>query len=88
MSRRPNRDPLPLHKPEACSKYCNGLLLRVDATYFQMFARAPSTVLSWEWNEMVFDLRGHTYCCGSRGAQSSFQCTASVCTAYLGSTLP
>ena len=23
-----------------------------------------------------------------RGAQSSFQCTASVCTAYLGSTLP
>ena len=45
MSRRPNRDPLPLHKPEAYSKHCDGLLLRVDAAYFQIFTRAPLTIL-------------------------------------------
>ena len=42
--------------------YCNGLILRVEATYIQM---APLTIFSLECNVVVFDLRGHTYCCGS-----------------------
>ena len=45
MSRGSNRDPLPLHKPEAHSKHCDGLLLRVVAAYFQIFTRAPLTIL-------------------------------------------
>ena len=103
MSRRPNRDPLPLHKPEACSKYCNGLLLRVDATYFKCLQGSfdglfmgmemrwsltyVATPIAVAVREALFtssDLINLT----RRGAQSSFQCTASVCTACLGSTLP
>ena len=103
MSRRPNQDPLPLHKPEACSKYCNGLLLRVDATYFKCLQGSfdglfmgmemrwsltyVATPIAVAVREALFtssDLINLT----RRGAQSSFQCTASVCTACLGSTLP
>ena len=44
MSRRPNRDPLPLHKPEAHTKHCDGLRFRNDVTLLHSFARAPLTM--------------------------------------------
>ena len=65
MSRRLNRDPLPLHKPEACSKLLQWPDLACGGYLHSMVPLAPLTIFSLEWNEMVFDLRGHTYCCGS-----------------------
>ena len=44
MSRRPNRDPLPLHKPEAHTTHCDGLRFRNDVTHLHRFARAPLTM--------------------------------------------
>ena len=103
MSRRPNRDPLPLHKPEAHSKHCDGLLLRVDAAYFQIFTRALLTILhgnGTRWSltyvatpiavavrEALFTSRALTNSTG-RGVQSTLQCTAPLCSTSLGSTLP
>ena len=88
MSRGPNWDLLPLHKPEAYSKHCNGLLLRVDAAYFQMFTRAPLTIhgngIRWSLTyvatpiavavrEALFTSSGLTNST-RRGVQSSLQC--------------
>ena len=65
MSRRLNRDPLPLHKPEAHSTLLQWPALARGGHLFSMVPLALTMIFSWECDEMVFDLRGHTYCCGS-----------------------
>ena len=99
MSRRPNRDPLPLHKPEAHSKHCDGLRFRNDVTLLHRFARAPLTIIDdvYGWSltyvatpiavavrEALFTSSGLTNST-CRGVQSSLQCTAPFCSASLGS---
>ena len=64
MSRRLNREPMPLHKPEACFQRL------LDALHLQgvIFLCTESQTTDWSsyaTSMMVFDLRGHTYCCGS-----------------------
>ena len=48
MSRRPNRDPLPLHKPEACFKILQWADLARGCDLHSMVPLAPLTVFSWE----------------------------------------
>ena len=65
MSRRLNRDSMPLHKLEACSNYCNGHIVHggyFHSLGFEGFVECPSIGMQ---DELVVDLRGHTYCCGS-----------------------
>ena len=67
MSRRLNRDPVPLHKPEACSDNLQWPdTARVGYyTTLNGFAGFLDSLSIGNVLEMVFDLRGHTYCCGS-----------------------
>ena len=44
MSRRLNRDPLPLHKPEACSKLLQWPDLARGGYFLQMVPLAPLTI--------------------------------------------
>ena len=48
MSRRLNRDPLPLHKPEACSNILQWPDLARGGYYTQMVSLASLTVFPWE----------------------------------------
>ena len=65
MSRRLNRDPLPLHKPEACSNILRWPDLARGSYLHSMVTLVSLTVFHGNVNEMILDLRGHTYCCGS-----------------------
>ena len=65
MSRRLNRDPLPLHKPEAYSTLLQWPAIARGGHLHSMVPLASMMICSCERDEMVFDLRGHTYCCGS-----------------------
>ena len=65
MSRRLNRDPVPLHKPEACSDNLQWLDAARVGYYttlygFAGFLDSLSMGMYLRWS-----LRGHTYCCGS-----------------------
>ena len=98
MSRRLNRDTLPLHKPEACSNFWQlpdpacGCYLHSNG--FAGFVGDISLAME---DAMVYDLRGHTYCCGSergsftssgltnsigRSVQPPLLCTASSCLCF------
>ena len=57
MSRRLNWDTLPLHKPEAYSR----VLEMARPCLLKIVEDIPIA----SEDVMVFDLRGHTYCCGS-----------------------
>ena len=103
MSRRLNRDPLPLHKPEAYSTLLQWPDLRVEATYFLWFRgllprSLYENVMSWSLTyvatpiavavrEALFTSSGLTNWC-CIGALPSLLCTGSLCLARLVSTLP
>ena len=67
MSRRLNRDPLPLHKPEAFTRVpvmTRPCLLKTFPS--NDFTDLVNIIPIAKEDVMVSDLRGHTYCCGSK----------------------
>ena len=103
MSRRLNRDPLPLHKPEACSKLLQWPDLARGGYLHSMVPLALLTIFHWNgmrWSltyvatpiavavrEALFTGSGLTNLTCS-GVQPSLTCTASSFLVRLGSTLP
>ena len=65
MSCRLNQDLLPLHKPETYSTLLQWPTI-ARGGYLHSVASSVSMMLcTCERDEMVLDLRDHTYCCGS-----------------------
>ena len=103
MSRRLNRDPLPLHKPEAYSTLLQWPDLRVEATYFLWFRGLlprsfHENVMRWSLTyvatpiavavrEALFTSSGLTNWCRI-GATAVTSVYSFLCLARLVSTLP